>query len=80
MHLGKTDSRWLENKHTTEVKVLIFLYQMINYAIGNHEFIYSIKYFEAPYVLMVCTVERQCTQDRLSLECTFHKNEQGAAL
>lgn len=62
-------------KQTTEVKVLIFLYQMINYGIGSHEFVYSIKCFEAPCVLMVCAVERQSTQDRLSVECTFCKNE-----
>lgn len=68
------DSRWLENKET-EVKVLIFLYQVINYAIGSHEFIYSIKYFKAPCMLMVCVVEGGSTQGRLSLKCTFHENE-----
>lgn len=62
-------------KQTVEVKVLIFLYQVVNYAIGSHEFIYSIKCFEAPCMLMVCAVEKHNTHDRLSLECTFQKNE-----
>lgn len=45
-------------KQTIEVKVLIFLHQMANYAIRSHEFIYSIKCFEAPFMLMVCAVDR----------------------
>ena len=37
--LDKIDNKWLENKQMEQVKVLIFLYQMINDALRNHELI-----------------------------------------
>ena len=39
LRLDKTDNKWLENKQMEQVKVLIFLYQMINDALRNHELI-----------------------------------------